>query len=62
MRYKALVNCYSGKVKAGDYMPDNWEIDQSWIDGGIVEMVKTTSKVDKIKKAKIEEVDDVNES
>jgi hypothetical protein len=43
-KYKAKVPLYRGKIKPGDELPGDWVANVSWVEQGLVELVKTESK------------------
>lgn len=57
-KYRALKPLYRGKIKPGDLIPEDYNIDVSWIENGLVELIKTeTKKPVKKPTEKIKEVD-----
>lgn len=56
MKYRVLVPCYRGKYKPGDILPDDFVVDRTWIESGIVEEVSEPKRIVKNKR-KNEEID-----
>ena len=43
-QYKALVPLYRGKVQAGELLPEDYNVDVSWVEQKLVALVRTETK------------------
>lgn len=48
--YRVKVPVLRGKYKPGDLLPEDFNVDVSWIDNGIVELIKADKPKTKTKK------------